>query len=92
MEREVKILYIYVHPDHRGKKYGQNLIQEMTKDVIDKMKNNHIDHFEIHLDDMTDNFSKSNNIYLKMGFEYCEIDQDGPCGPEMYKKISLSQS
>lgn len=85
--REVQLLYIYVHPDHRGKKYGHFLMEQMTQDVIDKMRNNNIDQFDIHLDDMTDNFGKSNNLYLKMGFEYCEVDDQGPCGPEMSKTI-----
>lgn len=88
-DREVQLLYIYVHPDHRGNKYGQQLIQEMFNDVIEKMKSENIYQFDIHLDDMTDNFGKSNNLYLKMGFEYCEMDEEGPCGPEMSITIRI---
>lgn len=88
-EEIVNLLYIYVHPELRGRKYGEYLMRQMLKDVTEKMKDKGIEVFEVHLDDMSDHFSKENNLYRKMGFEYCEIDEDGPCGPEMSLTITI---
>lgn len=88
-DREVQILYIYVHPELRGRRYGEHLIKEMFKDVTQKMRLNGIERFEIHLDDMTDHFGKDDNLYRKMGFEYTEVDEEGPCGPEMSLTIII---
>lgn len=88
-ENIATLLYVYVHPELRGRKYGEYLISEMIKDVTLKMKMRDVERFEIQLDDMSDHFGKKNNLYRKMGFEYCEMDEDGPCGPEMTLTISL---
>lgn len=88
-DREVQILYIYVHPELRGRRYGEYLIKEMFKDVTQKMRLNGIERFEIHLDDMSDHFGKDDNLYRKMGFEYMEVDDEGPCGPEMSLTIII---
>jgi GNAT superfamily N-acetyltransferase len=88
-ENIVNLLYIYVHPDLRGQRYGEYLIKEMFKDVTFKMKAKGVEQFDILLDDMSDHFGKDENLYRKMGFEYCEIDEEGPCGPEMSLTIKI---
>jgi ribosomal protein S18 acetylase RimI-like enzyme len=88
-DKSVQLLYIYVHPELRGRRYGEYLMQEMFKDVNQKMKNRDIYRFEIHLDDMSDHFGMEDNLYRKMGFEYCEMDEEGPCGPEMSMTIII---
>jgi ribosomal protein S18 acetylase RimI-like enzyme len=86
-ENQVQLLYIYVHPEYRGNHYGEYLIKKMFEDVITKMKKRNIHQIEIYLDDMSDKFAKEDNLYRKMGFQYCEVDEEGPCGPEMSMTI-----
>jgi ribosomal protein S18 acetylase RimI-like enzyme len=89
-ENIVNLLYIYVHPELRGRKYGEYLMTEMFKDVTLKMRKKGVVQFDIHLDDMSDHFGKEDNLYRKMGFEYCENNEEGPCGPEMSLTINIS--
>jgi ribosomal protein S18 acetylase RimI-like enzyme len=89
-ENIVNLLYIYVHPELRGRRYGEYLMTEMFKDVSNTMRSKGVKQFVIHLDDMSDHFGKEDNLYRKMGFEYCEIDENGPCGPEMSLTIKIS--
>ena len=91
-ENIVNLLYIYVHPELRGRRYGEYLMTEMFRDVTTKMRAKDVERFEIHLDDMSDHFAKEDNLYRKMGFEYCEVDEDGPCGPEMSLTITMDDS
>lgn len=91
-ENLVNLLYIYVHPELRGRKYGEKLISEMLKDVTIKMKHNGVKRFEVHLDDMSDHFGREDNLYRNMGFEYCEMDDQGPCGPEMSLTITIKET
>ena len=87
---EVQVLYVYVDPEFRGKGYGEILMKEMFNDVSKKMEKKGIERFDIKLDDMSDRFAQEPNLYRKTGFQYCEIDDDGPCGPEMSLTISLN--
>jgi ribosomal protein S18 acetylase RimI-like enzyme len=88
-DNTVQILYIYIHPELRGHRYGEYLMKEMFKNVTQKMGKRNISRFECHLDDMSDRFGKEDNLYRKMGFEYCEMDDEGPCGPEMSLTIII---
>jgi ribosomal protein S18 acetylase RimI-like enzyme len=88
-QHEVHILYIFVEPEYRGRKYGERLMNEMYKDVISKMRSRNITQVQFHLDDMSDRYGIKGNLYKKMGFEYCEIGKKGPCGPEMTQWLQL---
>ena len=61
---------IYVDKVQRGKGIGSILIKE----IIKYAKSNNIK--KIILDDMTDNYRQSHNIYIKHGF--CYVDDYGP--------------
>jgi len=54
----------------QNKKHGTRLLQY----YIQLCKDSNVKHIE--LDDMTDNYRKNNNIYIKVGFVY--INDDGP--------------
>lgn len=86
---EVQVLYIYVHPENRGKGYAKLLFRKMFENIIELMRHENVNRVEIYLDDMSDRFYTSHNIYKKMGFNYCDMDEEGPCGPEMYLTITL---
>lgn len=90
-DKEVNVSYIYVDEKYRGLGYSEYLIQTMFKYVYDEMKNEGINQYNILLDDMSDRFGMENNLYLKMGFEYCERDENGPCGPEMILTIVIDK-
>jgi len=64
------IKYIIVKDEFRNKGYGTMLLQEL----IEYCKECKIN--KIELDDMSDNFRKDNNIYLKNNFQY--IDEGYP--------------
>ena len=86
-ESEVTLLYLYVKPDYRNQNVGTNLMIEFFKFI-----RNHYPHREritIKLDDVSDRYNKPDNIYKKFGFNYCEIDEEGPCGPEMELTITF---
>jgi len=86
---EVIISYIYINPEKRGKGLAENLFIKMFSYCIEVMKSNHVYLFDILLDDMSDRYGLDNNLYLKMGFTYNEIDSIGPCSPEMTKTIRI---
>ena len=87
---EVNIPYIFVHPYHRGHGYGTRLFKEMFQDVCDKMRQENLEIFDVLLDDMSDRYGKKNNLYLKMGFDYCEKNiHREPVAPEMCLTIHL---
>lgn len=86
--REVIISYVYISPEYRGRGMSEILMRHMIKYCRNVMKNNKIKRFEINLDDMSDRYGTKNNLYSKFGFEYCERDENGPCGPEMTLTIS----
>lgn len=77
MDASVFIKGLHVHPQYRNQGYGSKLL----KKVIEDARQNNI--FLIELDDMSDHFAKSNNIYLKNGFRYENVND----GPEMYLNI-----
>jgi GNAT superfamily N-acetyltransferase len=86
--QEVNVLYIYISSAYRGRGFSKILMSQMINYCRDVMKNNNIDRFEIKLDDMSDRYGSTDNLYSKFGFEYCESDENGPCGPEMTLMIS----
>jgi GNAT superfamily N-acetyltransferase len=85
----VHLVYMFIHPEHRGKGLGENLLKLMFTYCIDKMKERNTWMFDIFLDDMSDRYGQSRNIYLKTGFIYDEIESGIPCGPEMTKTIKI---
>lgn len=84
---EVNVSYIFVDEKYRGNGLSRQLIQSMINYCQHQMLKNDVARYNIYLDDMSDHFGKPNNIYKKMGFEYCEVDENGPCGPEMVLTI-----
>jgi predicted GNAT family N-acyltransferase len=86
---EVNVGYIFVSEIHRGKKFGKQLIEKMIRHTYKEMKRNHISRYEIKLDDMSVRYGMKNNLYIKTGFSYCEIDEGRPCGPEMSMTIDV---
>jgi GNAT superfamily N-acetyltransferase len=83
---EVVLLYLYVAPSHRGSGLGTRLMKEFFDHLQIHYKKQRI---EIKLDDVSNRFGKEENIYRKFGFQYCEVDEEGPCGPEMSLEISF---
>lgn len=71
-EGKLYISGLYVASDYRNQGIGSCLIDF----IVDYCLLTHIN--DIHVDDMSDNFRTSNNIYVKNGFEY-----DSDTGPEM---------
>jgi len=71
---------LYVDSKLRNKGIGSILLDK----IIQYAKNNRVK--KIVLDDMTDNYRQSNNIYLKHGFTYLNED-----GPEMEYFVSRYQ-
>ena len=67
---------LYVDPKLRNKGIGSILLNQL----IQYAKKNQVK--QIVLDDMTDNYRMPNNIYLKHGFRYVNID-----GPEMLYRV-----
>jgi len=67
---EAKVTTVYVNPQY----YGKGLATELFKMVIQYLKE--LDFISIVLDDMSDNYRKSNNLYLKLGFKY--VNEYGP--------------
>jgi predicted acetyltransferase len=61
------ILSLFVKEDFRNKHYGSYLLKKYIKIC----KNKNIKTIEV--DDMSDNFNKSNNIYLQNNFNYINI-------------------
>ena len=72
-EKKLYITSLYVAPSYRNCGIGTRLIDW----VIDYSLLTKID--SIHVDDMSDNFRKLNNIYTNVGFTY----DDQFAGPEM---------
>lgn len=70
------IMHFYVPISIRGKGLGTQLLVK----IIEICKKNGCRRIDV--DDMTDNFRKPNNIYIKNGFVYSSID-----GPEMYMTL-----
>jgi hypothetical protein len=75
------ITSFYVYIPNNG--YGTILLQELIKDIKELYRNIKT----IELDDMTDRFRKNNNIYIKNGFNYINVNNDADgnecVGPEM---------
>ena len=65
---------LYIYKQYRNQGHGTNLIKEFISTVLKKGCS------RIILDDMTDNFNKTNNIYVKLGFRYIDTER----GPEMF--------
>jgi GNAT superfamily N-acetyltransferase len=74
------ITNLFVDVKIRKKGIGTMLINECFK-ICDKIVN----YYE--LDDMTDRWNKKNNIYLKTGFKYIDMDNGYANGPEMIKIV-----
>jgi predicted GNAT family N-acyltransferase len=89
---EVNVGYIYVSEKNRGKKLAEQLVREMISYTYDQMKENQISRYEIKLDDMSNRYGMKDNLYIKTGFTYCEVDDNGPCGPEMSMCILVGES
>jgi len=64
------VTWIETHKEYRNKSHATQLL----KHIINYCKNNSI--VKIQLDDMTNNYRKDNNLYIKAGFEY--VDNSGP--------------
>lgn len=89
-EKEAILIYLFIHPNYQGVGYAKLLFQEMLQDVFDTMKKAGINSFHIKLDDMSDRYGSKDNIYLKMGFDYLEKDEQGnPQGPEMIQYFMI---
>jgi len=73
---EARITVVNVNKEYQGKGLATNLL----KKVFEYLRN--LNFISIVLDDMTDNYRKSNNLYLKLGFEYQQ-----EYGPEMIKLL-----
>ncbi len=85
-EKEAILIYLFIHPNYQGLGYAKLLFQEMLQDVFETMNKENITKYHIKLDDMSDRYGSKDNIYLKMGFNYVEKDEQGnPMGPEMIK-------
>lgn len=87
--QEVNVGYIFVSEIYRGKNFGKQLIEMMIRHTYKEMKANHISRYEIQLDDMSVRYGMKNNLYIKTGFTYCDIDDRGPHGPEMSMSIYI---
>lgn len=85
----VHLVYMFVNPNHRGKGLGESLLKLMFSYCIHKMEHKGIGMFDIFLDDMSDRYGQTHNIYLKTGFSYDEMELGVPCGPEMTKTIKI---
>ena len=83
-EKEVIISYIFIKPNYRKNGYGKLLFKEFFKHIIEIMQTENIKTLTIHLDDMSDRYGQSDNLYLKMGFKYYEEINGTPLAPEMY--------
>jgi GNAT superfamily N-acetyltransferase len=86
---EATICYIYVNDPYRNKGFAKHLMSEMISNVRLEMGKSNCKRCDILLDDMTDRYGKEDNLYKKFGFNYCYMDENGPCGPEMMLTISL---
>lgn len=86
---EVILNYVYVDENLRGKGIAKTLMQLMMQHTYSRMEKENVYQYEINLDDMSDHFGKPNNLYLKMGFEYCEMEDGVPSGPEMSMTIRV---
>ncbi len=75
-QKVIDIHNLYITDQFRNMGYGSYLIKEV---LIDAYKLNYV---YIELDDMTDNYRKEHNIYLKLGFKYIANE-----GCEMRGKI-----
>lgn len=71
------LMHLYVPITMRGKGFGTQLLLEM----IEICRINGCRRIDV--DDMSDNFRKPNNIYIKNGFVYRNTT-----GPEMYMLLS----
>ena len=87
---EVMVNYVYVNENFRRKGISRKLIQLMMDHSNNRMKQENVYQYEINLDDMSDHYGKSNNIYKIMGFEYCEMEDGVPLGPEMSMTVRVN--
>lgn len=69
-ENEATLTWIKTNNEYQKKGYASKLINHMINYCRDSQIS------EINLDDMTDNYRKDNNLYLKNGFKY--VDDNGP--------------
>lgn len=67
-------------PHKRGQGFGTKLLNNAIKEIKEKFPLV----TAIELDDMTDRYLKSDNIYCKFGFRYVDIEE----GPEMILYLS----
>lgn len=75
------VLYIHVEEELRNKGFGTILLLTFIKEVYN------LGCVEVKLEDMSDNFNKSHNLYKKIGFKYIKKGE-----PEMYvstRKVML---
>jgi len=68
--KKMSLISIYVHPEYRNCGYGSKLLKRLIK------YSKGIGIRSIYLDDMSDGYRGTHNIYRKMGFKY--INDDGP--------------
>jgi GNAT superfamily N-acetyltransferase len=87
---EVIVSYVYVDEKSRGKGMGKKLMQLMMKHSYSRMAQENVYQYEINLDDTSDHYGKPNNLYSQMGFEYCEMEDGVPSGPEMSMTIRVN--
>ena len=59
---------LYVKEEYRNKGFGTMLLSMFLHEIY----NNNVLHIELY--DCSDNYRKTNNIYLKYGFKYIDIE------------------
>ena len=64
LKKECNILSLSTQEEYRNKGHADNILKE----IISYCKNHNIS--SIYVDDMSERFNKSNNIYIKNGFKY----------------------
>ena len=85
MDYELKcctITNLYVNILFRNRGIGTKLLKKCFE-ISDEI----VEFYE--LDDMTDRYNKKNNIYIKNGFYYVNVENGYAVGPEMIKNCNL---
>jgi hypothetical protein len=89
-EKELRILYVFVCSDLRKSGYGTYMMKKLLEEIQKEMIYLRFSEIQVLLDDVSERFGKTNNIYLKFGFQYLEQDENGPLAPEMRKVLKIT--
>lgn len=82
-DKSVSILHLFVELSYRNNGYGTLLIKECIKKCKQSLGNELDNTITLYVDDMSDRYLKSNNIYVNLGFTYVSKGD----GPEMIGKF-----